>query len=336
MMDFIPSTAHTIIIAPLNWGLGHATRCIPIIYSLLANNKKVILASDGEALQLLKQEFPSLLHESLPGYKVRYDSDSLLQIVLGNSTNIAQAIRKEKKAAKQLVNKHDADLIISDSRFGFRAQKAHNIIISHQLSPQAANSLLKTVLERGNRYFLNQFDECWIPDTADHKLSGLLSQNNKIKCQRYIGPLSRFNKESNSADTNATKNFDLSIILSGPEPARSKLETELIKTLATSSKKICLVRGTKELSTASPLSSNWKIYDRLNSEQLLDVITGSHKILSRSGYTSIMDYTQLGIGAYLIPTPGQTEQEYLAKHLDGQYGFSWIKSTASLASMDLI
>ena len=335
-MDFIPSSAQTIIIAPLNWGLGHATRCIPIINAFLANNKKVILASDGEALQLLKQEFPRLPHETLPGYKVRYDSDSLLQIVLGNSTNIARAIRKEKKAAKQLVDKHHTDLIISDSRFGFRAQKAHNIIISHQLNPQASNPLLKILLERGNRYFLNQFDKCWIPDTADHKLSGLLSQNNKIKCQHYIGPLSRFNTENNSADTNAIKKFDLSIILSGPEPARSKLETELIKTLAASSKKICLVRGTKELSTYQSPSSNWTIYDRLNSDQLIEVITSSHKILSRSGYTSIMDYTQLGIGAYLIPTPGQTEQEYLAEHLDGQYGFNWIKSAASLASMNLI
>lgn len=328
-MDFVPSSAKTIIVAPLNWGLGHATRCIPIIRALLSHNKKVILASDGEALELLQQEFPQLTSETLPPYKVRYNSESLAKIVASNSLNIASAIQLEKKVARQLVKKQAVDLIISDSRFGFRDASIRNIIISHQLNPQASNPLLKSLLEKGNRYYLNQFDECWIPDTDDRRLSGILSRSSHVKNQRFIGPLSAL-KFDVKKDTKVL--HDLAIILSGPEPARTKLESELTGVLRNNEKSICLVRGTSATSTITH-PSHWVVHNRIGSADITEILTSSKHILSRSGYTSIMDYARLGVGAYLIPTPGQTEQEYLAQYLDGRDGFVWLKDIDSIKAI---
>lgn len=329
MMDFIPSSAKTIIVAPLNWGLGHATRCMPIIKALIEHNKKVIIASDGEALELLQQEFPEVLTATLPGYKVSYKAESLAKIVIQNSRNIARAIWREKKSAKRLVEQHKADLIVSDSRFGFRDPSIHNVIISHQLYPQADSWLLKNLLEKGNRYFLNQFQECWIPDSVDRKLSGILSTNSKIHNQRFIGPLSRLRNEPTD---NLKKVWDVTLVLSGPEPARTKLETALVEALAMSNQKICLVRGTNNKTNDTTYPHSWQIYDRLASADILAILSASNIIISRSGYTSIMDYAQLGLSAYLVPTPGQSEQEYLAAYLDGKHGFIWLKNFDLLKS----
>ena len=46
---------------------------------------------------------------------------------------------------------------------------------------------------------------------------------------------------------------------------------------------------------------------------MIAIINGAKKIISRSGYSSIMDYHALGCleKVEMIATPGQTEQEYL-------------------------
>ncbi len=318
MLTHLSADIETVIVAPLNWGLGHATRSIPVIEALLNQNKKVIIASDGEALELLAEAFPQLSIEELPGYKVRYMSDHLIGIAVGNLTNITTAIIKEKKVARRLVRKYQPDLIISDSRFGFRQDAIPSVIITHQLHLLSTNSLLKMGLNTINASLLNRFSEVWIPDNPDHKLSGLLSQSDRIKNQRFIGPLSRLQPGERSAQ------YDLAIILSGPEPARTKLESLLINKYRNKYKetnqKVCLVRGTKAKTALDPIS-NWTIIDRANTSQINEVLLSSSQIISRSGYTSIMDYAALGIGAQLIPTPGQSEQEYLAEYLDGKEGF---------------
>ena len=318
MLTHLSADIETVIVAPLNWGLGHATRSIPVIKALLRQHKKVILASDGEALDLLAEAFPSLPIEELPGYKVRYKSDHLIGIALGNLPNILTAIIKENKVARQLVRKYQPDLIISDSRFGFRHDTIPSVIITHQLHLLSTNPLLKKGLNTINASLLNRFSEVWIPDNAEHKLSGILSQSNHIKNQRFIGPLSRLRPGERSSQ------FDLAIILSGPEPARTKLETQLINKYKEKYKgtnqKVCLIRGTKAHAALDPIL-NWTIIDRANASQVNEVLLSSTQIISRSGYTSIMDYAALGIGAQLIPTPGQSEQEYLAKYLDGKEGF---------------
>jgi len=327
----LPADARKIIVAPLNWGLGHATRSIPIIRQLLSDGKEVVIASDGEALELLQEEFPELITEKLPSYEVTYKGNSLVSIVLSNVPNIISAILREKKAVKKLVKKYKADLIISDSRFGFRSSKIKSIIISHQLNLMSKNKILKYFLNLANGYFLNSFEECWVPDDESHTWSGNLSKSKRIKNQVFLGPLSRLNREY---ETQPGQSYELCIILSGPEPARTKLETELIDSLLygnlykqlkptstadQATPRIFLIRGTTRHGKLQ-LPANWTVMARANSDRINSLLLGSELIISRSGYTSIMDYAELGVGAWLIPTPGQSEQEYLAKWLTGKSG----------------
>jgi len=314
MLNHLSPDIKRVIVAPLNWGLGHATRSIPIINELLNLGKEVIIASDGEAVELLQEEFPQLLTEVLPGYNVQYKSKHLIYIICSNLTNVSKAILKEKKVAQQLANKYKPDLIISDSRFGFRHDTIPSIILTHQLHLLSTNPLLKKGLNTVNASLLNRFDEVWIPDTPDHKWSGLLSQSKKIINQRFIGPLSRL------TEGNRNHRYDIGIILSGPEPARTQLESKLISLYKDSDQKVCLIRGTEEAESLEDII-NWTIIDLANTEMVNEILLSSVRIISRSGYTSIMDYAALGIGADLIPTPGQPEQEYLATYLEGRHGF---------------
>lgn len=313
----IPDSASKIIVAPLYWGLGHATRSIPIIEYLISEGKEVILASDGEALELLSQAFPDLPSESLPPYNVRYNGETLTSIIIGNSWNVLSAMIRERRAANRLYKKYKPDLIISDSRFGFKHPRTENVIVSHQLNVTSKNKALKYILNAMNTRLLNSYDACWIPDTPDHRLSGELSINPRITNQKFIGPLSRLKKHPISNDL---KYYDVSIILSGPEPARTKMENDLITHFHDTDITICLVRGTTKKDNLH-LPSNWTIIPRANSKQINDILLSSKKIISRSGYTSIMDYAHLGVASFLLPTPGQSEQEYLAKKLNGKMGF---------------
>ena len=325
MLALVPPDVHKIIFAPLNWGLGHATRSIPLIRTLLEAGKEVVIASDGEALSLLQKEFLDIVSQALPPYKVRYSSSSLWQIIISNSLNVSAAIRKEKRAAEKLVRGSSADMIISDSRFGFRSEKVPSVIITHQLSPIGSDSLLSFVLERGNRKFINAFDACWVPDDAGSPLSGKLSRNPKIRNVHYIGTVSRL-KPCKGME----KQYDVAMILSGPEPARTKLEKALLERVRQSAMRICLVRGTERGEPLGDLPSNLVVYDLADSATINEILCSSEKVISRSGYTSVMDYSKLGISAYLIPTPGQTEQEYLAEHLDGREGFVWVREMGVL------
>ena len=315
MINSLTAAHHKVIVAPLNWGLGHATRCIPLINTLLEGGKEVILASDGEALELLREEFPTLTTESLPGYAVTYKGESLASLLLPNLPKVLKAITREKIVAKQLWNKHQPDLLISDSRFGFRYRKVKSVIISHQLHLMSPSPLIGALLNRVNTHLLNAFDACWVPDDNQHSLSGALSQNPRIKQKIFLGPLSRL-----SPFVSGDKNYDVTIILSGPEPARTKLESELITHFRSTEQELCLIRGTNKQAPLK-LSANWSIIDRANSLQVNQILKSSARVISRSGYTSLMDYKALGIGAELIPTKGQPGQEYLAEYVEGMEGF---------------
>ncbi len=319
-MALIPSDCSTVIIAPLNWGLGHATRCIPIIRQLIDNNIEVILCGDGESLTLLQQEFPSLKSEVLASYNVKYHGTTLSSILIRNGFKVLTAIIKEHRQARRLCKKYKPQLIISDSRFGFRCPDIKSIIISHQLNIQCKQPWLKCLLNNFNTRILNAFDTCWVPDSKERTLSGALSLNPNVNNQKFIGPLSRMEKgKSNGQEYD----FDTAIILSGPEPARTRLERQLINHFLPSKANICLVRGTDKLPPLdNQVPAHWKTYSLASSQIINDILLSSREIISRSGYTSIMDYSHLGISAKLIPTPGQVEQMYLADFLHGKMGFT--------------
>lgn len=327
-MDLIPSDTQKIIFAPLNWGLGHASRSCALIQRLLDEGKEIILASDGEALTLLNSQFPQLPSHELPAYNVLYKKASLWHIMSSNAHKVQKAIRAEQKAAVTLVQETGADMIISDSRFGFRDSSIRSVIITHQLAPLANDHLLRFIIRKGNSWLLNQFDECWVPDYEDRRLSGKLSDDQLVSKVRYIGPLSRLQR----LEKEVTPSIDILIILSGPEPARSRLEQELLCYAENTNKNICLVRGTDLLPDLST-TENLAVINLADEKKLSLLLAKSNIIMSRSGYSSLMDYHKLGVKACLIPTPGQSEQEYLAEYHDAQGGHRFLKNSEEIKAI---
>ncbi|WP_250433250.1 glycosyltransferase [Hanstruepera flava] len=305
------SSKKRILVAPLNWGLGHATRCIPIIHALKKQGFSPIIASDGAALQLLKKEFPELISLELPSYNIEYSKkgkDFKLKLIKG-SPRIIKTIKAEKKVVKQLIEQYNISGIISDNRFGVYNKSVPSIFITHQLKVLSGSTTwFSTKL---HEKIIKKFNECWVPDQKGKlNLSGELGHvDSTIIKTKYIGPLSRFEKKV------LPKKYDLMVLLSGPEPQRSLLETKLLKLLKDYNGTVLFVRGVVEAAITEEKQGLIKIINYLTTNELEQAFNTSDLILSRSGYTTLMDLAKLDKRAFFIPTPGQFEQEYLAERL---------------------
>lgn len=300
-----------ILIAPLNWGLGHATRCIPIINALISYNFEPLIASDGIALDLLRKEFPQLKTFELPSYKITYPKKGkYFKLKLLQSTpNVVKAMNAEKKAIASIVLSHHIDGIISDNRLGAHHKQIPCVFITHQLQVLSGNTTwLSTKL---HQKIIKRFNECWVPDyPGDNNLSGKLGhdQGSEIPI-KYVGALSRFETQERSIK------YDVLILLSGPEPQRTILEIHLLKEFKSYDGKVVFVKGHIESEQQISEEKHITIYNFMTSKQLQNTINESALVLARSGYTTIMDLSKLGKKAFFIPTPGQFEQEYLAERL---------------------
>ena len=303
------STQKTILIAPLNWGLGHATRCIPIIKALQENEYVPIIASDGIALELLRKEFPYLQSLELPSYQIEYakNGKNFKWKLLQNCPKMIEAVLEEKKTIKKWVKKYQIDGIISDNRLGVFSQKVPSVFITHQLNVMTGNTTWIT--SKLHQHIIKKYAECWVPDfegvpNLTGKLGHIKNPDFEIK---YIGPLSRLQKKD------IPKQYDLMIILSGPEPQRGLLEEKLKKEVMHFGGNIIFIKGLIEKDQKKKQIGNVLYYNFMNTRQLEQTFNESDIILCRSGYTSIMDLVKLGKKAFFIPTPGQYEQEYLAE-----------------------
>ncbi len=300
------------MIAPLNWGIGHATRCTPIIHKLLEKEHEVLVATDGRAAAFLKQEFPQLKHINLPGYNINYQKEGNFALNLAKQVpKIFANIRKEHKATLQIVREHQIDGIISDNRFGLYHPQKPTVFMSHQLNIAAPHPMLEKVIAYFNNKYIRKFGRCWIPDAPPpHKLSGSLSTPpDGDPFFQFTGTLSRLNKLNDSG-----KHYDFFAIISGPEPQRSIFEDKLKQQLLHLKQlKGVVVRGLPELDDKpSKWSENIIVYPHLPSGDINRFIAASDVIISRSGYSTMMDLAVYGSKALFIPTPGQTEQELLA------------------------
>lgn len=300
-----------ILVAPLNWGLGHATRCIPIIEALSEHGYKPVIASDGVALELLKKEFPSLQALELPSYKIKYaEKGWLFKLkIVWQTPQALKAIFNENKIINRWIEEHNISGIISDNRLGVYSNKVPCAFITHQLNVLSGNtSWITTML---HHLFIRKHDVCWIPDVeGTPNLSGKLGHLEKTSLNiKYIGPLSRLHKNA------LPKKYDLMVILSGPEPQRTLLEECLIKELETFKGKVIFIKGVIENLQKSTEKGNITFYNFMNTTELETAFNESEIIVCRSGYTTIMDLAQLNKKAFFIPTPGQYEQEYLAQKL---------------------
>lgn len=309
---FFTKMKKPILVAPLNWGLGHATRCIPIINALIEHGFTPIIGSDGNALNLLKQEFPKLDFVDMPSYHISYAKKAkyFKWSLLKGTPKMLKAIKTEKQFTKQLVKDFELCGIISDNRLGVYDKRVPSVFITHQLNVLSGNTT--KISSKLHQHVIKKFNECWVPDQRDEpSLSGILGHLDCFNPHlKYLGPLSRFEI------TKLDLTIDLLVLLSGPEPQRSLLEAKLLKELQQYDGKVVLIRGVVEEAQVASADGNIIVYNFMATKELETTINQSKLVLSRSGYTTVMDLAKLNKKAFFIPTPGQFEQEYLAKKLE--------------------
>jgi uncharacterized protein (TIGR00661 family) len=307
-----------ILIAPLNWGLGHASRCVPIIECLLELGALPILASDGDALALLREAFPDLPSTQLPSYRIRYGKKGHWTRLLGLLPRISKAAWLEHQALKKLVPEYGIQGIISDNRLGCWHTGLPAVYITHQLQLPLPTPWVGRMGDRIHHWFIHRFNHCWVPDLPPPRnLSGQLSQGAPQLQPTFIGPLSRLRFSSS-----ARGHFPIVAVLSGPEPQRTQLETDLITQLKKIDSPVLLVAGQPQ-STRKQQTGNITIEGFLGGEALAKALSQAEVIICRSGYSTLMDLYHLQKKAILIPTPGQPEQEVLAQRFTQE---GWLPS----------
>lgn len=306
-----------VLVGVLNWGLGHATRSISIIKQLQEIGINPIIASDGEALILLQKVFPELKFYTLPSYNITYTKNPFWfgLKMLQQTPHILKTIKEEKRRISKIAEDENITTIISDNRFGVRNESTKNIFITHQL--RIISGLGGWLTSKWNKFNINKFDICWVPDIAtEPNLSGKLSHDISLKIPiKYIGFLSNYQKKTIPIV------YDVLLLVSGPEPQRTLFENQLLKRFENTNQKVVMVQGLVENEIKKSEINNITVYNFLHSQELENLMNASKKVISRSGYTTLMDITVLEKEAELYPTPGQPEQIYLAKH----YQKNWKK-----------
>lgn len=304
-----------VLVSPMDWGLGHATRCIPLIHELLAQNCRVVLAASGAGKTVLEAEFPHLEMLSIPGYEIEYAATGwgLAVKIVAQIPKLLSAIKEEQEWLEKVVEEKGINAVISDNRYGLHHPGIHSVFMTHQLRIQAPLQLAEEILQDINYRYIQQFDECWVPDAAgEENLAGELSHPVAMPdvSVRFVGPLTRF-----ATQTQTTGGNYLLFLLSGPEPQRSLLENRLLQDLEDYTEPVVLVRGLPGTAESISVASNVTVYNHLPAAKLEMVILGASLVVARCGYSTVMDLAALKKRSILIPTPGQTEQEYLAAHL---------------------
>ncbi len=310
-----------VLVCPLDWGLGHASRMIPVIRSFQLSHFTVLIGTSGLSGKLLEEQFPELQFIQLPSVRITYSK--------GNSQLLAMArqlprmfflLRKEHRIIQQIILDRHVDILVSDNRYGLYSRHAYTILVTHQPSPVLPSIVRFLELPIGIllRFIINRFDECWIPDVADRKksLSGSLSHRFRLPANtRYIGLLSRFN--SPVQPVIPPLKYDLVIISSGPEPQAGIFIRLMAEQAARLPYRCLIICGLtdKYMSLASPERPELVMVKHMKEEDFMQALLLADIIICRPGYSTLMDLITLGKSAILIPTPGQTEQLYLARRL---------------------
>jgi hypothetical protein len=325
-----------ILICPLNWGLGHAVRCVPIIRHLQKDGKEVIIAADGYPLELLKKEFPELRFIDFASYKIKYGKGkSQVFAMLKCVPSILLGIRKEHKQLKKIIATYKVDCVLSDNRFGLYNKKIKSIYMTHQLMIKMPRKLtfLEPLAWRIHRFFINKYDICLIPDELENGgFAGDLAHKYSLpKNAKFIGILSRFSlpyplKEGLKVPFERFRdNYQIIAVISGIEPQRTIFEKTLIEELSKKEIYTLIVRGLPEEEQKMQKIGKVDIVSHLSSEEIKHYLLHTPTVICRSGYSSVMDLATLNKTAVLVPTPGQTEQEYLADYLSKKNRFQCVK-----------
>ncbi len=298
----------TILFCVLNWGLGHATRSTRIIQDLIDSDNKIILLSDGQALEFLRKRFPKLEYYPAPGYGVKYPfgDKSLLPFIFPQIPQILRAISAEHREVNRLIASKKIHVIISDNRYGCYHKRVPTIFLGHQLS--LGSGTIYHIVNRLHARFINKFSTLWIPDDPNRSLTGLLSLNKHLTIpESFVGTLGQFPK----AQSANLKDIDCLVLLSGIEEQRDALESKLCNLNWPKNKRVVFVRGTVNPKTALQIHGV-EIWNFAHSRDLKKLLERSKAILCRSGYSTIMDIQPFDLIQVFVPTPGHNEQIYLA------------------------
>jgi len=322
-----------VLIAPLDWGLGHATRSLPLAWAMEALGHEILIASSGSALSLLRQALPGRPWRELPAYGIDYRPSPLgfTGTMLRQAPAILKAIAAEHRDLLQWADSEGVQAILSDGRYGIWHERIPSILITHQLCllpPRhfPAAGFWMGMTERLNRMGFRHFQEVWVPDGSQAPgLSGRLGHRRRRDPKiRYLGPMNRFAWIPEPAGRDETTVIpDILAIISGPEPQRGALEKELIGQLAALPGTRILIQGLPASSESprvalgeSLVADELTVLPHLSGAALRGLLRRAKSVITRSGYTSVMELAGLAIKPVLmVPTPGQTEQEYLARQL---------------------
>ena len=356
-----------VLVAPLDWGLGHATRCVPVVREFLRCGAEVELAVVKDNANFYRDVFPELRQRLAPSYNIVYPKHgyNMALWLLKNSMHLNSIMRYEHHFAEEMVERHGYDVLFSDNRFAFYSKKAYSIYMTHQrrIAFPKAFSAFEGVGVLWHSGIMRKFDEVWVPDTEFFPgYAGSLSHSGATpgdnKPLRYVGTLSRFsecvaaprkidvendvdlmsvsefmahsaNVEWNVADSVAgaaespsgvgpaqnRKRYRVAAIVSGVEPARTQLEIQLRKILAEIPGRHVMILGKPSLGCKHWEEGNIEFWSHLATNEFADVVRRADFVVSRGGYSTVMDMAELGAKCIFVPTPGQFEQVVLAHDL---------------------
>jgi UDP:flavonoid glycosyltransferase YjiC (YdhE family) len=293
---------------------------VPLLKQLQQQQNSLAIACTPQQQKFLEQEISGVEFVILFGYNMRYAKVLPLWMkILMQLPKLFFVVRKENRWLASYLKQNRTDIVISDNRFGFYNESVESIFITHQLNVQAP--FFKKAINKINSSFIKKYNACWVPDYAEEEkcLSGILSNKNNIQNILFIGPLSRFEKKAAQS-----KKYDVLILLSGPEPQRTLLEEKLVSAFENTTYKIALVRGSFN-ERVQKLSPNFYTVNIASSKQLQELFNSAERIICRSGYSTLMDINALGLKALLIPTPGQSEQEYLASYWQEKFVCTYLE-----------
>lgn len=302
----MPRKKH-ILFCVLNWGLGHATRSLPVMEYLLEKGHQLTIASDGLALEFLRSENLDAGIETLNGYDVNYAETRPFRAMIKQGPRIFSAVRKEHRRVQEIVRRKEIDAVISDSRFGCFHDDLPSCLIGHTLQIRTKDPITSWAFNMMIRKWASRFDRCWVPDLPppDH-LSGFLSEAGLGIPKDYLGWLTNLRKKEMEMV------YDLVAVLSGPEPARTQLERVVLDQLDRMEGRFLVIGGSPGKEKGPGLAAHIRYVPIASRLALSEYAAQAPVILGRSGYSSIMDWLLLEKKMIVIPTPGQLEQEYLA------------------------
>lgn len=307
------------MIAPLDWGLGHASRCVPIIHDAIEKGHIVTIAADGAQKKLLQYYFPNASYVSIPRYGINYSKKAwLLPVALFfQLPKIALAIYREHQWLK--TNSHLFDCVISDNRYGLFNTQLTTTFVTHQLLVKAPFKWAENIIQKVQYFFINRFSECWVPDIADYPGYAADLSHPTIMPRipvTYIGALSQFSILNNKATNTLPVKYKYCFLLSGPEPQRTMLQNMIeIEAQKLSAASILIEGRPSDMPNHYQLRGSLTKLRYASGQDLLDIVMQSEFVVCRSGYSTLMELVPMHKKLILIPTPGQTEQMYLAEIL---------------------